>query len=605
DDGLWKEGEDDHAEHQRDKGLANAVAGVNVVANVSLLGAAVADGEVLLLAVRHTNPGPISQHLTAGLSLPARLGAVVGDQRARSSGLLFFSSGSCFSLAGGALKLLRGSLVGSARRFSHGSSLRRCRLKITSMTDLELPSAAKSQPHSSLNALRDAVQAGLPSAIADLSRLIRIPSVSWDGFDPAHVAASAVQVKALFDGLGVFETVEIAQAPIAETSTLGQPAVLATRAARNGKPTIMLYAHHDVQPPGKDEDWDTPPFEPTLRGDRLYGRGAADDKAGVLAHVAAIRAFVETVGTDFDLGLVVFIEGEEEFGSRSFSNFLTEHHEQLTADVIVVADSDNWDINTPSLTVALRGNVTFKLTVATLGHASHSGMFGGAAPDSMMATVTLLASLYAPDGSVAVAGLQSRESDTPEYSEERLREEAALLPGVTPIGRGPILSRLWMQPAITITGIDAPTVANASNTLSASTSVRISARIAPGQTGEDAFAALEKHLVENAPYGANITITGVDTGNPFLVDTSGWAVAEAKAAMEDAWGVPAVETGIGGSIPFISDLVAQFPAAQILVTGVEDPDTRAHSPNESLHLGVFRRAILTEAVLLAKLESRA
>ncbi len=456
----------------------------------------------------------------------------------------------------------------------------------------------------SLADLSGTVTAGMPIALAELGDLVRIPSVSWAAFDPAHVHRSADAIHALVDGLGVFDNVQISQAPIGDTLDLGQPAILATRAAKNGKPTILLYAHHDVQPPGKDEDWDTPPFEPTVKGDRLYGRGAADDKAGVMAHVAAIRAFVEHAGGDFDLGLVLFIEGEEEFGSRSFKNFLRQHQAELTADVIVVADSDNWDIDTPALTVALRGNVTFRLTVRTLDHASHSGMFGGAAPDAMLAMVRLLATLHDEAGSVAVDGLTSAEGESPEYPETQLSQEAAFLDGVTSIGKGSIPSRLWFQPSITVTGIDAPSVANASNTLLPSVSVRVSARVAPGQSGADAYAAIERHCLAHAPFGASIVIDDVDSGDPFLVDTSGWAVTEVKDAMALAWGVDAVETGIGGSIPFIPDLVELFPDAQILVTGVEDPDSRAHSPNESLHLGVFRRAILTEAVLLAKLNAR-
>ena len=471
------------------------------------------------------------------------------------------------------------------------------------MTDFDETRPANSHP--ALDALRESVQQGLPAAIADLSDLVRIPSVSWDGFDPAHVVASADAVKALFEGLGVFDSVETARAPIGSTDALGHPAVLATRAARNGRPTILLYAHHDVQPQGNPDDWDSAPFEPTVRGDRLYGRGASDDKAGVMSHVAAIRAFVATVGTDFDLGLAVFIEGEEEFGSRSFSNFLAQNEAALRADVIVVADSDNWDVTTPSLTVALRGNVAFKLTVSTLAHASHSGMYGGAVPDAMLATIALLATLHDETGAVAVDGLGTWETDTPDYADEQLRDETGLLEGVSPIGTGSVLSRMWAKPAITITGIDAPSVVNASNTLIPSVTVKLSARIAPGQSAADSFAALEAHLRAHAPFGAHLAIDDVDLGNPFLVDTSGWAAVEAKAAMHEAWGTEPLETGIGGSIPFIADLVDVFGDAQILVTGVEDPDTRAHSPNESQHLGVFRRAILTEAVLFAKLNDRA
>ncbi|HEX6955702.1 MAG TPA: dipeptidase [Agromyces sp.] len=457
-----------------------------------------------------------------------------------------------------------------------------------------------------LERLRAAVEADFPATVADLTRLVRIPSVSWSAFDPEHVARSAEAVAELVEGLGVFEVVDIRRARVGteEGATLGQPAVVARRAARNGRPTVLLYAHHDVQPPGQDDDWESPPFEPTLRGDRLYARGAADDKAGVMAHVAAIRALVDVVGDDLDLGIALFIEGEEEFGSRSFAEFLRENRDLLEADAIVVADSNNWDVDTPALTVALRGNVTFRLTVSTLDHASHSGMFGGAVPDAMLAAVRLLDTLWDADGAVAVAGLDSAQLETPAYDEAQLRAETGLLEGVGPIGRGTILSRIWAQPSITVTGIDAPSVANASNTLLPSVAVRISARIAPGQDAGAAFEALRSHLLAHAPFGAHLAIDEVDTGQPFLVDTSGWAVAEAKAAMAEAWGREPVDIGVGGSIPFIAELVDEFPDAQILVTGVEDPDSRAHSPNESLHLGVFRRAVLAEAALLARLQAR-
>ena len=475
------------------------------------------------------------------------------------------------------------------------------------MTDPAQTAPATTQPDSTGpldSALRNAVESSLPRTIADLCALVRIPSVSWAAFDRDHVAASAAAVADLVRDIGIFDSVTVTQAGIPGTAELGQPAILATRAATNGRPTVLLYAHHDVQPPGLDEHWDSPPFEPTVRGDRLYGRGAADDKAGVMAHIAALRGLLAATEGDIDLGLALFIEGEEEFGSRSFATFLTENRDALRADAIVVADSNNWDIDTPAITIGLRGNVTFRLTVSTLAHASHSGMFGGAVPDAMMATIKLLGTLYAADGSVAVEGLTSHDAPTPPYDEDALRQETGLLDGVSPVGHGSILSRIWDQPALTVTGIDAPTVANASNTLTPSISVQISVRIAPGQSAQEAAGFIEAHLRAHAPFGAHIDIDDLDTGEPFLVDTGGWAVAETRLAMTAAWGVAPVDIGVGGSIPFIADLVREFPEAQILVTGVEDPDSRAHSPNESLHLGVFKRAVLSEAFLLGRLNAR-
>lgn len=477
------------------------------------------------------------------------------------------------------------------------------------MTD-SLPTVAGADAaNPQVEAIRAAVADGFPSTIADLTDLVKIPSVSWPAFDPANLQASAEAVAELVRGLGVFDLVDVRRAPVAgaehdEDPQLGSPAVIAHRAARNGRPTVLLYAHHDVQPPGRDEDWDSAPFEPTLRGDRLYGRGAADDKAGIMAHVGAIRALTAVLGHDLDLGIALFIEGEEEYLSQSFGNFLHAHRELLAADAIIVADSGNWDLETPAITVALRGAVAFNLRIDTLAHASHSGMFGGAVPDAMFAAIRLLDTLWADDGSVAVEGLTSAGLETPEYDEAQLRAETGLLEGVAPVGNDTILSRIWSQPAITITGIDAPDIANASNTLVPGVRVRVSARVAPGQDAREAYEAIRAHLERNAPFGAKLTFDDVDTGQPFLVDTSGWAVAETRGAMEDAWGKAPVEIGVGGSIPFIAELVDEFPSAQILVTGVEDPDSRAHSPNESLHLGVFQRALLAEALFLARLDAR-
>ncbi|MBO9625576.1 MAG: dipeptidase [Microbacterium sp.] len=451
------------------------------------------------------------------------------------------------------------------------------------------------------SAVLEAVSTGIPAALGDLGDLVRIPGMAWPAFDQTQLERSAAAVSALASATGVFDEVRVLRAAIPGTDETGQPAVLATRKAKNGKPTILLYAHHDVQPPGDDALWETPPFEPTVRDGRLYGRGAADDKAGIMAHIAALRAVSEVIGDDLELGVAMFIEGEEEYGSRSFAQFLSDNKDALRADAIVVADSGNWDSVTPGLTVSLRGNARFTMKVRTLDHASHSGMFGGAVPDAMMATVKLLSTLWHEDGSVAVDGMTSRDAETPEYTEATLRDEAGLLPGTSPIGDGTILSRIWNKPSVTVIGIDATSVAAASNTLLPEVTVVISARVAPGQTGEEAYAALERHLRAHAPYGAELTFSDVDLGNGFLVDTSGWAVALTRDAMRDGYGVPPVDLGVGGSIPFIADLVREFPAAQILVTGVEDPHSRAHSPNESLHLDTFRHAVATEALILARM----
>lgn len=452
--------------------------------------------------------------------------------------------------------------------------------------------------------LLEAVAGGFPAAIDDLGSLVKIPGIAWPAFDQTQLERSADRVAELARETGLFDEVRIERAPVADGdgSELGQPAVLGLRRAKPGYPTVMLYAHHDVQPPGSDELWETPPFEPTVKDGRIYARGAADDKAGIMTHIASLRALAETVGSDeLGIGIVLFVEGEEEYGSRSFVPFLEAHLDEMRSDVIVVADSSNLDENTPAVTVSLRGNAKFHLTVTTLDHASHSGMFGGAVPDATMAAIKLLATLWDENGSVAVEGLSSYEGATPEYTEETLRDETGLLDGVSPAGDGDILGRIWNKPTVTVTGADLTSVEAASNTLSPSSTFVLSCRVAPGQSSQAAYDALEAHLRAHAPFGARLEFTDIDLGDSVLVDTNGWAITELRGALADGYGVPAVDYGVGGSIPFISDLVEKFEGAQVLVTGVEDPHSRAHSPNESLHIDTFRHAIRSEALLLARI----
>jgi acetylornithine deacetylase/succinyl-diaminopimelate desuccinylase-like protein len=444
--------------------------------------------------------------------------------------------------------------------------------------------------------LRDAVRAGLPSVLSELSALVRIPSVSAD---EAATATAAIQATAeasarLFREAGAAE-VRLLTVPG------GRPAVLARYPAPEGMPTVLLYAHHDVQPPGEESHWDSPPFEPVERSGRLFGRGAADDKAGIAAHLAAVRAF----GGKPPVGVTVLIEGEEEIGSPTLSTFLDVHRELLRADVIVLADSTNWAVGQPALTTSLRGLADCTVEVATSSRGLHSGMYGGAVPDALTALCRLIATLHDHRGEVAVAGLTGSSADPLDLTEERLREEAGLLPGVQLIGAGSLTSRLWTKPALAVIGLDTTRTAEASNTLIPSARAKLSLRLAPGQDAEAAYEALVEHLRARAPWGAQVTVTRGEVAAPYRIIASGPHYDAARTAFATAWGVPPVEIGVGGSIPFVAEFAEAFPAASILVTGVEDPDSRAHGANESLHLGEFEKVCLAEALLLAELAASA
>ena len=465
-------------------------------------------------------------------------------------------------------------------------------LKITLMTSIP-PTTSAAQ----LEKASAAVKLLFPEALEILKDLVRIPGIAWEAFDAKQLEKSAEAVKSLFEELGVFDKVEILRAGYGN-SQLGAPAIVATRKAKNSRPTILLYAHHDVQPPGDDALWESTPFEPEVRNGRMYGRGAADDKAGIIAHFASIKLLSEIVGADFDLGLSIFIEGEEEAGSPSFANFLEDHKDQLEGDVIVVADSGNWSTTVPAITTTLRGLASIEFEVRTLDHAVHSGMYGGAVPDAMLALVKILGSMWDENGSVTISGLFSAENSNLDYSEAQLRSDSGLLPSTLPIGTGPILPRIWTKPALTLIGLDYPTVALSSNTLVPSVRAKLSLRIAPGDDPERALEALKGHILAHNTLGAEITFGAVELGKPFSLGESGWAKTLAEQSLSLAFGEKSVDIGIGGSIPFIADLERVFPSAQVLVTGVEDPDSRAHSPNESLHLEGFQSAILAQLLFL-------
>ncbi len=429
----------------------------------------------------------------------------------------------------------------------------------------------------------------LPSARAHLEALVRIPSLSADPGRAADVRRAADEVAAHARAAGGRDVTVV--------DAGGAPAVLASWPAPEGAPTVLLYAHLDVQPTGPLAEWTSPPFEPTERNGRLYGRGAADDKAGVLMHLAVLRAF----GGKPPVGVVLFVEGEEEIGSPTLTALLAEHRERLRADVIVIADAANAAVDVPSFTTSLRGLVDLRVELRLLAQPVHSGVYGGPVGDALTGLCRLLATLHDELGDVAVKGLHVGTSAAPDTTTEIYTAEVGLLPGASLIGSGTINERLWHRPAVAVIGLDAPSVEQASNVLLPRARATISLRIAPGDDGQRAMAALTAHLHENAPWGAEVVVTPGAVAEPYALETTGDVYDLARAAFAEAYGNTAVEAGIGGSIPFIAAFARSFPGATVLVTGVGDPASRWHGIDESLDLAMWRRACLAEALLLQRL----
>ena len=439
--------------------------------------------------------------------------------------------------------------------------------------------------------IRAALAAGAADARAVLEELVRIPSISAAPDHAGHVDAVIARVAELARDLGA--------ADVDVVRSGGQPALIATWPAPAGAPTVLLYAHADVQPTGSLAEWTSPPFEPTERGGRLYGRGAADDKAGVAMHLAVLRAF----GGRPPVGIVLFVEGEEEIGSPTLPALLREHRDRLASDVIVIADSANAAVDVPAFTTSLRGLVDLVVEVRMLESAVHSGVYGGPVGDALTALCRLLATLHDEAGDVAIDGLHTATSAAPDVPADEWRADAGVLPGVQLMGTGSIPDRTWMRPAVSVLALEAPRIDEAINILLPRARAVVSLRLAPGEDAQSAMKALTQHLETHAPWGAQVEVTPGAIGEPFALETIGASYDVARRAFADAYGNDVVEMGTGGSIPFIAEFARAYPGAAVLVTGVGDPLSRWHGIDESLHLEMWQTACVAEALLLSRLNS--
>jgi cysteinylglycine-S-conjugate dipeptidase len=435
-----------------------------------------------------------------------------------------------------------------------------------------------------------AIESAFPLIRSELDKLVRIPSVSAAGFDARQVRRSAGATAAWLRRSG------FSDARLLETEG-SHPAVYGTIRGPSGSPRILLYAHHDVQPPGRAELWESPPFEPTERGGRLFGRGTADDKAGIAVHAAAIKAWAGRP----PLNVAIFVEGEEETGSTHLPGFLSNYKELLQADAIVIADCSNWDIGQPTLITSLRGIVDCAVEVRTLDHAVHSGKYGGPVPDALTALCRLISTLHDAAGNVAVKGLHTGPPHPVPMKAARLRQVVGLRPGVQFLGEGALTQQMWASPAVAVLGIDAPSVAGAAHQIVPWARAGISVRLAPGDNAKRAFRALREHLRRHAPWNAEVVVTLDHQSQPHLINASGPAFDAFRRACTDTWGSPPVQAGSGGSLPLVGALTETYPDMAMLLTGVDDPESKAHAENESVHLGELKKCCVSEALLLGYL----
>lgn len=438
-----------------------------------------------------------------------------------------------------------------------------------------------------------------------LKTLARIPSCSWDGFDFVHLETSANQVADFMTESGL-EHVEILRIPGVHPYIYGD-----WLHAGADKPTILLYAHHDVQPPMREELWKTPVYEPTIVGDRIYARGIADDKAGIMVHLASVASCLKSTGK-IPVNVKVIIEGEEEIGSAHLMDFLKKYSAKVQADVMVLADVGNYDTGIPSLTISLRGLVTLQVELKVLDHPLHSGIYGGPIPDPTIALSKILAKLVDDNGNLDIPELNAMIKPlTPTeramykslgMTQAILRDQATMEPGVEIFGdEDEILERMWRKPSLVINSIESGSRKSAGNVIMDSVWVKLGLRTVPNISRKSAIEHLKKRILELKPWNVSLTFTEEARGDYWMTDSDHPYFEATRIALKKGYDKDPVYVGSGGSIPFagpFSEALGNVPA---LLTGIEDPYTNAHSENESLHLGDFKKAIISQIYLFEEL----